>query len=160
MNKFAYLMLLPLVLGQDLLVSRNRGRATIGVSKSYEFHTTPATFEDARKICKQQGGDLAIITSQDEEHKLLDLWSNSGPILSPSNGYDKQVFIGVNNLRDVNRWETIEGESLPYDNWSSWWADGRQPSRPNEQRCGSLLRQGGMDDVECYLKLGFICESS
>ncbi len=61
-------MLLPLVLGQDLLVSRNRGRATIGVSKSYEFHTTPATFEDARKICKQQGGDLAIITSQDEEH--------------------------------------------------------------------------------------------
>nr|ACE75064.1 lectin-like protein [Glyptapanteles flavicoxis] len=68
MNKFTYLMLLPVVLGQDLSVSRNRGRASIRFSKSYEFHTTPKTFEDARKICKQHGGDLAIITSQDEEH--------------------------------------------------------------------------------------------
>ncbi len=68
MNKFTYLMLLPLVLGQDLSVSRNRGRASIRVAKSHEFHRTPETFEDARKICKQQGGDLAIITSQDEEH--------------------------------------------------------------------------------------------
>ncbi len=73
MNKFTYLMLLPLVLGQDLSVSRNGGRASIRFSsirdsKSYEFHTTPKTFEDARKICKQHGGDLAIITSQDEEH--------------------------------------------------------------------------------------------
>lgn len=57
-------MLLPVVLGKHMTIGRG---LEIGSSESYTFHTTPATFEEAKGICRQAGGSLAVVTSQEAE---------------------------------------------------------------------------------------------
>ncbi|AEE09593.1 lectin [Cotesia vestalis bracovirus] len=156
MNKFIFLMLLPVVLGRRMSIGK---RLTMGSSESYTFHSTPATFDEAKSICKQEGGSLAVVTSQEAEDEMLRIWRRSGPILNPTNGLKLQAYIGIHSLNKEGHWETIDGESPRYINWSQDWAGGRQPSTPSVQKCGSLLKQGGMDDVECYFKLAFFCTS-
>ncbi|CAH2089002.1 unnamed protein product [Euphydryas editha] len=82
--------------------------------------------------------------------EMLKIWRHSSPILNPTNGLTSQDFIGIHSLNTEGHWETINGESAKYINWSQDWAGGRQPSTPSAQKCGSLLKQGGMDDVECF----------
>ncbi|AEE09562.1 lectin [Cotesia vestalis bracovirus] len=133
-----------------------KNRMSIGHEKSYTFHSTPATFEEAKSLCKQEGGSLAIVTSQEEENKMLELWK--GPVLNSSHGYNYQAFIGIHSLNKEGHWETIDGSSPKYVNWSPDWTGRQQPDTPSKQKCGSLLKQGGMDDIECYLKIAFFCE--
>ncbi|XP_074109039.1 hemolymph lipopolysaccharide-binding protein-like, partial [Cotesia typhae] len=133
------------------------GGLEIESSESYTFHTTPATFEEAKGICRQAGGSLAVVTSQEAEDEMLKIWRRSGPVENPTHGLRSQAFIGIHSLNVKGHWETIDGESPKYINWSQDWAGERQPSSPSIQKCGSLLKQGKMDDVECYFKLGFFC---
>ncbi|KAG8035037.1 hypothetical protein G9C98_001527 [Cotesia typhae] len=88
---------------------------------------------------------------------MLKIWRRSGPVENPTHGLRSQAFIGIHSLNVKGHWETIDGESPKYINWSQDWAGERQPSSPSIQKCGSLLKQGKMDDVECYFKLGFFC---
>nr|BAC55179.1 hypothetical protein [Cotesia ruficrus polydnavirus] len=154
MNKFIYLMLLPVVMGRQMSIGRT---LSMGSGESYVFHSTPATFEEAKAICRQEGGSLSVVTSEQAEDEMLKIWRRSSPVINPTNGLVSQVWIGIHSLNQEGHWETIDGESPRYMNWSKDWAGGPQPSTPSVQKCGSLLKQGGMDDVECFFKLGFFC---
>nr|AAO74641.1 lectin [Bracoviriform rubeculae] len=156
MNKLICLMVLPAVLSKNISIQR-KGRLTIGSSESYTFHSTPATFNEAISICKQEGGSLAVVTSQKAEDEMLKIWKHSSPILNSTNGLTSQAFIGIHSLNKKGHWETIDGESPKYINWSQHWSGGRKPSTSSVQKCGSLLKHGGLDNVECYFKLAFFC---
>ncbi|CAD6243328.1 GSCOCT00013036001.2-RA-CDS [Cotesia congregata] len=157
MNNFIYLMLLPVVLGARMSIE-GRNRLSIGHGKSYTFHSTPTTFDEAKSICKQEGGSLAVVTSKFEEDKMLKLWARSSPVLNASHGFNHQAFIGIHSLNEEGHWETINGNSPSYVNWSPNWTGNQQPDNSSKQKCGSLLKQGGMDDIECHLKIAFFCE--
>ncbi|XP_022814237.1 hemolymph lipopolysaccharide-binding protein-like [Spodoptera litura] len=123
----------------------------------FTFHTNAATFEDAKKICKQEGGRIAVVTSKAVEDKMLQLFRSAGPIKNAYMGWDQQAFIGMHYSN--GKWLTLDGKPAPYINWSTTWYGG-QPSNPVWQSCGSLLKQGAMDDVQCNVKLAFFCEKT
>ncbi|CAH1640082.1 unnamed protein product [Spodoptera littoralis] len=123
--------------------------------QKFTFHRYPATFDEASYICKQEGGHLAVVTSKEDEREMLALWARSGQVVNPSHGLNAQAFIGLQ--LSSRGWQTVFGGYPPYLNWSSNWWGRQQPDNPTIQKCGSLLKQGGMDDVHCYYKLAFFC---
>lgn len=67
MNQFILIALLHIALASGFKMSIGGEGMTFENSYSYTFHKTPATFEEAKKICIQQGAKLAIIESYAEE---------------------------------------------------------------------------------------------
>lgn len=89
---------------------------------------------------------------------MLELWNEVGSVTGASNDYNLQAFIGIDTQNRNNNWLTIDNEIPEYINWSSTWCGHQQPDSPSTQQCGSLLKEGGMDDIECFLKLAFFCK--
>nr|AQX37239.1 BLL12 [Spodoptera exigua] len=130
MNKLIYLMLLPVVLGD----SYERKEYV----QKFTFHHIPATFDEANQICKQEGGNLAVVTSREAENEMLTLWKRSGPVVNPTQGLNAQAFIGIQLTS--KGWQTYFGENPPYFNWSSTWCwDINNQITLAMQKCGSLL---------------------
>ncbi|KAH9637616.1 hypothetical protein HF086_010799 [Spodoptera exigua] len=161
MLKSIYLMLLPVALGTLLPNDNNYPnpgfRKEIIGTQIYTFHRHAATFDEAQNICKQNGGRIAVITSRAQEPELVRMFKTSGPVINASHGWNRQAFIGI-QYRGSGLWQTLDGKPAPYLNWSRNWSGGIQPSNPDRQRCGSLLLQGAMDDVQCSVRLAFFCE--
>nr|BAC55180.1 hypothetical protein [Bracoviriform kariyai] len=160
MNQLIYLMLLPAVLAMKMSIGGLKLSVgpTTPLPPIHTFHSTPATFEEAKSICKQEGASLAVISSLHEEDEMVNIWKKSGLVLNASKGLTSQAFIGIHSLNTKGHWETIDGKTPEYMNWSQDWAGESQPSDPIRQKCGSLLKQGGFDDVECDFRLAFFCK--
>lgn len=73
---------------------------------------------------------------------------------------NEQAFIGIHDLFFEGDWVTVLGDSLHkygYAKWSDRW--GGQPDNGGlVQNCGTLLKDGGMDDVSCNAQFAFFCE--
>lgn len=73
---------------------------------------------------------------------------------------NEQAFIGIHDLFFEGDWVTILGDSIHkngYTKWSDRW--GVQPDNGGGvQNCGTLLKEGGMDDVSCNAQFAFFCE--
>ncbi|XP_022815262.1 hemolymph lipopolysaccharide-binding protein-like [Spodoptera litura] len=143
MIKFILLIILPVVLGSQNEVT-------------YTFHNYAATFENAKLICQREGGRIAVVTSKAVEDKLQRIFWSAAPIIGAYRRWNNQAFIGMQYSNGL--WLTLDGKR-PYIHWSRTWYGG-QPSNPARQRCGSLLRQGAMDDVQCHVPLAFFCEKT
>ncbi|XP_015120376.1 hemolymph lipopolysaccharide-binding protein [Diachasma alloeum] len=130
---------------------------TVGIG-AHKLHTRGATFNNARKVCIEEGGHLAVIDSVAEEQVLLDLFKRSGPMRNVSQ--EEQAFIGIHDLFAEGEWVTVLGDSLykyGYTKWSNRW-DGQPDNGGGVQHCGTLLKEGEMDDVNCNIQLAFFCE--
>ncbi|XP_043287181.1 hemolymph lipopolysaccharide-binding protein-like [Venturia canescens] len=125
---------------------------------AHKLHTRAATFNEARKVCNEEGGHLAVIDSLAEEQVLLDLFRAASTIRGAVN--TDQAFIGTHDLYNEGDWVTILGDSLHrngYTKWSDQWG-GQPDNGGGVQHCGALLKSGGMDDVNCNIRFAFFCE--
>ncbi|XP_011305761.1 hemolymph lipopolysaccharide-binding protein [Fopius arisanus] len=130
---------------------------TVGIG-AHKFHLTGATFNKARKICIEEGGHLAVIDSIAEEQILMHLFNQADQMNNGSN--KEQAFIGIHDLFAEDEWVTVLGDSLykhGYSRWSHLWG-GQPDNGGGVQHCGTILRMGGMDDVNCNLQFPFFCE--
>lgn len=66
-------------------------------------------------------------------------------------------WLGIHDMYEEGDWNTIIDESLETAGYSKW-----RPSQPDnynqKQHCGILLKEGGMDDLECSSINAFFCE--
>ncbi|EFN88914.1 hemolymph lipopolysaccharide-binding protein [Harpegnathos saltator] len=125
---------------------------------AHKLHTRAVTWNDARKICNEEGGHLAIINSVAEAHVLLEIFNHSGPIKGAV--YPDEAFLGVHDLYKEGDWVTVLGDSLAktgYTRWSDKWG-GQPDNGGGRQHCGALMKEGGMDDVACDVPFPFLCE--
>ncbi|XP_046829427.1 hemolymph lipopolysaccharide-binding protein-like [Vespa crabro] len=125
---------------------------------SHKLHTRAKTWNEARKICIEEGGHLAIINSIAEANILLNLFNRSGPIKGAA--YNNLSLLGIHDLYTEDDWVTIQGDSLAksgYNAWTDRWG-GQPDNRNGVQNCGALLEDGKLDDVACNLPLAFFCE--
>ncbi|KAK2587942.1 hypothetical protein KPH14_004029 [Odynerus spinipes] len=124
----------------------------------YKFHTRATTWNEARKICNEEGGHLAIINSAAEMRVLVDLLLHASPIKGAVNQI--QAFVGVHDLYAEGDWVSIHGDSLAktgYSEWTDMW--GGQPDNGGGiQNCGTLVEDGKLDDVSCQAIYAFFCE--
>ncbi|XP_047366245.1 hemolymph lipopolysaccharide-binding protein-like isoform X2 [Vespa velutina] len=106
---------------------------------SHKLHTRAKTWNEARKICIEEGGHLAIINSIAEADILLNLFNRSGPIKGAT--YNNLILLGIHDLYTEDDWVTIQGDSLAksgYNAWTDRWG-GQPDNRNGVQNCGALL---------------------
>ncbi|XP_003701025.1 hemolymph lipopolysaccharide-binding protein-like [Megachile rotundata] len=125
---------------------------------AHKLHTRARTWNDARKVCIDEGGHLAIINSDAEERALLDIFKRTGPI--KGSWVNDEAFLGIHDLFAEGDWTTVFGDSLAkagFTTWSNKWS-GQPDNWNNTQHCGAILKEGGMDDVTCNQPHAFFCE--
>jgi len=124
----------------------------------YKIHSEYKTWHEARKICAEEGGHLAIINSEEESNVLRSMFA-------PRVGELKKqcLFIGFHDLYNEGQYLTVFDEPLSSTGFYRWF----HPSQPNNaggnanhpgEDCGAMNTNGGLNDLPCYKPRPFICE--
>ncbi|XP_012537008.1 hemolymph lipopolysaccharide-binding protein [Monomorium pharaonis] len=132
--------------GNDYLITPGMG--------AHKLHIRQLPWNKARRICIQEGGHLAILNSNSEEKLLVHMLEENKI---------SEAWLGVHDLYEEGDWNTIMDESMEATGYSKWTSNTKykQPNNADgNQHCGILLKDGGMNDVECTLALAFFCEIS
>ncbi|KAI8426448.1 hypothetical protein MSG28_005276 [Choristoneura fumiferana] len=98
----------------------------------YKFHKEGLFWPDAYKTCQAEGANLAIINSEAESQVLKELFAQNPP-------------------------QDIPGQSLTEAGFKTF-SDGEPNNMGNNKKCGSVMRNGLLDDHNCTERLAFICE--
>ncbi|KAF7993665.1 hypothetical protein HCN44_010260 [Aphidius gifuensis] len=114
---------------------------------NHKFHETPNTFNNARKICIEEGGHLSIIDSELEEKWLLNIFAGTGSTYN-------QAYIGLHSYFSPYDWVTVLGDSI-YKIGFNQWVNGRPNLYGNS---GTLCKSGKLNAVPGHYVLPFFCE--
>ncbi|KAJ8678955.1 hypothetical protein QAD02_014742 [Eretmocerus hayati] len=141
--------------------SRESG-AKMGVLELYDDYVN---WNEARKICMSDGGQLATIRSR-EEAEIMAKYNRDTDTRREPDDVSAGVFVGFHDFYHEGSFVTVRGEQLNetgYSTFTSAW--GGQPDNggvsgqgQGSQQCGSLAFDGGLDDVNCSSHRRFICE--
>ncbi|XP_076278558.1 hemolymph lipopolysaccharide-binding protein-like [Lasioglossum baleicum] len=134
----------------DYLLTPNVGR--------HKLHTRSVPWHVGRRICREEGGHLAIINSRDEARLLAELLNNAGYIKGAAQ--PNIANIGIHSHFAPMEWVTVLDDALTatgFNKWSDQW--GGQPDNAENENCGTyVLEDEGLADVNCSMELPFFCE--
>jgi hypothetical protein len=101
------------------------------------------------RICP--AGHLAVINSNSEEKILLRILEENKIT---------QAWLGVHDLYEEGDWNTIMDEPMEASGYSKWSLKiANLPDNHNgKQHCGILMKDGGMDDLDCISAQAFFCK--
>ncbi|KAJ4446845.1 hypothetical protein ANN_13543 [Periplaneta americana] len=122
----------------------------------YKFHTTPKVWDDAKKICEQEGGHLAIINSEAESKVLQNLFSKVAKIEGA--GHNDFAFIGIHDNLVEGEFVTVFGTPVASTGFTRWTNAAQPDNAGGHENCGSVHRDGSLNDITCSWKLTFFCE--
>lgn len=78
-------------------------------NRCYKFHTYPAKWNEAFRICKNEGSNLAIINSDQEADLFISLFEKH-PIDSLKGNFNKHIIhLGFADLLSAGSFKTING---------------------------------------------------
>ncbi|KAI5612589.1 hypothetical protein C0J50_4321, partial [Silurus asotus] len=110
----------------------------------YVLVSKPLTWESAQKFCRENYVDLATVTTNEENQRLMKV--SAGVIVLFG-------WIGLNkNALDSHIWQWSDGESMSFSNWII-----SQPDNYNENESCVVLSLFGWNDVVCTLAFPFFC---
>ncbi|XP_026318377.1 C-type mannose receptor 2-like [Hyposmocoma kahamanoa] len=132
----------------------------------YKFHRQPQIWSDAYKICLAEGGHLAVINSP-EEAKILSSIFAQHPAHTMMSRFKHHLLLGFIKLN--KSWGTIHGQSLEEAGYAIWAPNepnnSPHPENPghrdpygNNESCGTMQRDGLLNDAWCDITFAFICE--
>ncbi|XP_014482264.1 PREDICTED: hemolymph lipopolysaccharide-binding protein-like isoform X2 [Dinoponera quadriceps] len=129
--------------GSDYLVTPGIG--------AHKLHIRKLPWNRARRTCIQEGGHLAIINSNSEEKLLLRVMEENKMT---------QAWLGVHDLYEEGDWNTILDEPMESSGYAKWTTKiaNLPDNAGGKQHCGLLLKDGGMDDLDCAAGQPFFCE--
>ena len=123
---------------------------TVGIG-AHKLNKRKVKWDEARKACMAEGGQLAILNSVEEERMVVN-WMNRENV--------DTAWVGVHDQFTEGDWVTLTGESIDaagYNTWTTLW-----PNQPDNyggnQNCGVLMKHGGLDDERCDLNLPYFCK--
>nr|CAD7443028.1 unnamed protein product [Timema bartmani]CAD7451837.1 unnamed protein product [Timema tahoe] len=118
----------------------------------YKLHAEAKKWDDARRACTEEGAHLAIVNSEEESKALQKLLE--------SEAKTSFALIGFHDLFTEGAFVTIFGQPLKesgFYRWSSTKEPNNLGQEPGED-CGSIHKNGGLNDFNCNAPLPFICE--
>ncbi|XP_073947439.1 macrophage mannose receptor 1-like [Choristoneura fumiferana] len=124
----------------------------------YKFHKEGLFWPDAYDTCQKEDANLAIINSEAESQVLKELFAQNPPQDIPGDFFKGSASIGFR--RSVNNEEsfvTIDGQSLTEAGFTMF-SDGEPNHIGNNEKCGSVMRNGLLNDHNCKERVAFICE--
>ncbi|XP_071839211.1 uncharacterized protein [Apostichopus japonicus] len=116
----------------------------------YYINPFALTWSDARADCIAMGGDLATITSQNENSFIVGLLDNWADVSS-----SLLIFIGLSYNPSETSFQWVSGEALSYTNWLS----GPVNARPRVAIFSSGVNIGKWFNAADALSLPYICEA-
>ncbi|XP_069703794.1 hemolymph lipopolysaccharide-binding protein-like isoform X2 [Periplaneta americana] len=123
----------------------------------YKLHTKSAVWEEAIRICEQEGAHLGIINSDEESQVMGNLLARHPKLVDVV--HQGVAFLGFHDMYVEGQYVTIFGEPLNSTGYVKW--NSNQPDNaggnPGED-CGSVLTNGKLNDLPCRAKEAFICE--
>ncbi|XP_063245051.1 hemolymph lipopolysaccharide-binding protein-like [Bacillus rossius redtenbacheri] len=127
----------------------------------YKLHTAPLDWKQARAKCAEEGAHLAVVNSEAESAVLRQLLAQHPHVAgSDSQNY---AYIGFHDRYVEGQYVTVLGTPLEAAGFARW-AGPTQPDNAGGgagkvgEDCGSLHRNGGLNDITCSHKLPFFCE--
>lgn len=119
----------------------------------YKYIPSGATWGDARRMCKQNDSDLAIINSEREAYFIADLIYDYH---QRDKSFPDNVWIGTFvPTKDQGEWQTIFGDTLTEAGWDKWL---HPPDDATYESCGTVLTDGQLNWSGCENRFGFVCE--
>lgn len=105
----------------------------------YELYNYSLTFEGAEEFCKSKGGQLASITSAEEQSAIYDMYKNSD-----CNDF---CWIGAKRVSQFGDFEWNDGSSFSYSNWT----EGEPNNYNNIENAVEIYKSSGLwNDVQSY----------
>lgn len=126
----------------------------IPAGKVYEwFWKGPngVTYNGARAECKKRGGDLAVLSSKDDQNTIAKLFIQQGRL------WNKRSWIGLTKIGANMTW--VSGEKLALDTELRFFADSNYQSS-SIAGAGNLNDYGEIDIAAENNKLSFVCQFS
>ncbi|KAJ8730397.1 hypothetical protein PYW07_017435 [Mythimna separata] len=121
----------------------------------YKLHEERQEWTRAQLICTAEGGYLAVVNDEEEAMILKNMSSKRALKVSKYNDWEP-MFIGIRDWDKKGIWSTVQGDSI--ENVYNVWGWGQPDNLGQNQYCGSLLKNGQLDDTWCHAKALFMCE--
>ncbi|CAI5766307.1 C-type lectin domain-containing protein [Podarcis lilfordi] len=108
----------------------------------YYYSEDEKQWEDARKFCITISSHLVIINSKREQNfvvtkiKLTSVW------------------IGISDAVNEGAWQWVDG-TAPTERF---WRQGEPNNNDGVENCAVLYKEGNWNDIDCNLKVHFVCE--
>lgn len=116
---------------------------------AHKVHPQWVTWNTARRNCESEGAYLAIINSVVEADAIVRLFG-------PSNV--QKVFVGLHDLYHEEEFVTIHGESIGETGFNRWQDGEPNNGAKHDQHCVVLNDDGKYDDIQCAIRLPYVCE--
>ncbi|KAJ8727849.1 hypothetical protein PYW08_016234 [Mythimna loreyi] len=133
----------------------NRYKYEPRTGSCYKLHHERQEWLRAQLICSSEGGYLAVVNDEEEAMILRNMSSRRALKISKYTDWEP-LFIGIRDWDRKGIWTTVQGDSL--DSVYHAWGWGQPDNLGGRQYCGSLLKNGLLDDTWCHVKTLFICE--
>ncbi|XP_075976790.1 uncharacterized protein LOC142977010 [Anticarsia gemmatalis] len=119
----------------------------------YKVHTEHRSWQDANAVCMMEGGYLAVLNDAEESRVVQELFpqDHAFPFFPDCTKEIDPMYIGLQKLYQ-NEWLGVHGEKCEWD-----WNKG-EPNKLNIEHCGTMIRNGKLNNIEYHLKTIFICE--
>ncbi|XP_043825132.1 LOW QUALITY PROTEIN: macrophage mannose receptor 1 [Dromiciops gliroides] len=129
----------------DGWISSNKINMCFKVFDKSKYHKK--TWFDARDFCRAIGGDLASITSKEDQ---VTIWQNIG-----TSNYHDVFWLGLTIANTDEGFTWSDGSLVTYENWSY----GEPNNYDNIEFCGELKADPSMrwNDINCELLRNWIC---
>ncbi|XP_040177021.1 collectin-46-like [Rana temporaria] len=126
---------------QEKVVAKEISRSS---RKNYVLNSLEVTYNEAKTICGNGGGQLAVPRTPEENEAIFSLRKK----------VQMHTFIGINDMLREGEFRDPSGQVIRYFNWS--------PNEPNNlhnnENCVEMWYDGRWNDENCASKRFFICE--
>lgn len=113
------------------------------------------SWQEARKFCTKQGGDLAVIDSREKHLAISDLINNYQDPARPIS--HSGFWIGLSDVQEEGTWKWLDGTRLT----EGYWNDG-EPNNQGNEDCAAIYPRGNpfkaWNDAPCSYELKWICQ--
>ncbi|KAK7864516.1 hypothetical protein R5R35_003125 [Gryllus longicercus] len=116
----------------------------------YRLHTVPVDWMTAKATCEREGAYLVIINSQEEANLVKKLFNRDRDV-------GTWLHLGFHDLYKEGKYVTLFGEPLSETGYITW-SPGQPDNYNNNENCGSMHPEGGLNDLNCSVKKPFVCE--
>uniref|UniRef100_A0A3P8R4S5 C-type lectin domain-containing protein n=1 Tax=Astatotilapia calliptera TaxID=8154 RepID=A0A3P8R4S5_ASTCA len=108
----------------------------------YLLSESSGSWHSARKHCTDQGADLVVIDSPEEQNFIASFTQ-------------KKTWIGLSDIEQEGTWKWVDGTPLTLQYWASHQPDNKLPA----ENCGHIRYQGtSWNDQSCEDSFQWVCE--
>lgn len=124
----------------------------------FEVFHEKKTWHEAEEFCVSQGGHLASIHNDAENHQV---YSMTGKYIDASDENKHNFYwIGYNDLQIENDYNWSDRTCDAYDNWAAGEPNNSAEGHFNDENCVSYWIGETWNDWNCEHRAGFVCRKN